>query len=152
MYQLAEGLDFYYRLYDRVFLVGDFNLELTSPPMIEFMGNYNWHCLFRGKTCFKTDKGTCIIDLMLTNCKHSFKFSSAIETGLSDHHLMVYKGGVRFAGGRDMRFLVAGDRYIVKNCPGCRDLIGCPVPGNNKYTSRMPRSVKLLPGRRYSLI
>ena len=53
------------------------------------MDNFNLHCLYTDKTCFKTDRGTCI-DLMLTNCKHSFKFSSAIETGLSDHHLMVY--------------------------------------------------------------
>ena len=64
----------------------------------------------------------------------------------------LYKGGgVRFAGGRHMGFLVADNRYIVRNCPGCRDLIGCPVPGNNKYTSEMPGSVKFLPGRRYSL-
>ena len=27
---------------------------------------------------------------MLTNSKYNFKYSNAIETGLSDHHLMVY--------------------------------------------------------------
>ena len=38
--------------------------------------------------CFK-GKGSCI-DLILTNIKHCFKHSSTFETGLSDHHHLVY--------------------------------------------------------------
>ena len=30
LHQLTEGLDFYYNLYDKIFLVGDFNLEISS--------------------------------------------------------------------------------------------------------------------------
>ena len=39
-------------------------------------------------TCFK-GKGSCI-DLILTNRKYCFKYSSTFETGLSGHHHLVY--------------------------------------------------------------
>ena len=39
-------------------------------------------------TCFK-GKGSCI-DLILTNRKFSFKTSTSCETGLSDHHHLIY--------------------------------------------------------------
>ena len=42
----------------------------------------------KNKTCFK---GTCsCIDLILTNRKYSFKNTSSYETGLSDHHHLIY--------------------------------------------------------------
>ena len=39
-------------------------------------------------TCFK-GTGSCI-DLLLTNQKYSFKNTNAFETGLGDHHLLIY--------------------------------------------------------------
>ena len=44
--------------------------------------------LLKYNTCFKGD-GSCT-DLILTNCKYSFKFSTTFETGLSDHHHFIY--------------------------------------------------------------
>ena len=44
--------------------------------------------LIKTITCFK-GKGSCI-DLILTNRKFSFKFTSTYETGFSDHHHMMY--------------------------------------------------------------
>ena len=40
-------------------------------------------------TCFKGDGGS-YIDLLITNSKFSFMKSNSFETGLSDHHGMIY--------------------------------------------------------------
>ena len=44
--------------------------------------------LIKGPTCFK-GKGS-LIDLILTNRKFSFKNTQSFQTGLNDHHHMVY--------------------------------------------------------------
>ena len=43
----------------------------------------------REKTCWKSPNGTCI-DLVISNQKHSLINTSTLETGLSDHHLLIY--------------------------------------------------------------
>ena len=40
-------------------------------------------------TCFKGDCGLCI-DLLIANSKFSFMKTNSFETGLSDHHHMIY--------------------------------------------------------------
>ena len=40
-------------------------------------------------TCFKGDSGSCI-DLLIANSKFSFTKINSFETGLSDHHHMIY--------------------------------------------------------------
>ena len=40
-------------------------------------------------TCYKNPERPSCIDLILTNCHHSFQNSCVIETGLSDFHKMV---------------------------------------------------------------
>ena len=52
------------------------------------MQSFNLFNLIKANTCFK-GKGT-YIDLILTNKKYSFKHSPTFETGLSDHHHLVY--------------------------------------------------------------
>ena len=44
--------------------------------------------LIKTNTCFN-GKGSSI-DLILTNRQYSFKYTSSYETGLSDHHHMIY--------------------------------------------------------------
>ena len=44
--------------------------------------------LLKTNTCFK-GKAICI-DLILTNMKYCFKYSSTFETGPNDHHHLVY--------------------------------------------------------------
>ena len=56
--------------------------------MREFVELYNLINLIKTITCFK-GKGSCI-DLLLTNQKCSFKNTTVFETGLSDHHLLIY--------------------------------------------------------------
>ena len=68
--------------------LGDFNLEPDSPILISFMQSLKLFNIIKSNTCFKGD-GTCI-DLILSNRKYCFKHSSTFETGLSDHHHLIY--------------------------------------------------------------
>ena len=85
---LSDLLDFYSNEYDNKVVLGDFNLEPSSPGMLSFMNAQNFLSFIKNKTCFK-GTGSCI-DLILTNRKYSFKNTSSYETGLSDHHHLIY--------------------------------------------------------------
>ena len=56
--------------------------------MITFLIEHDLIKLIKNNTCFKAE-GSCI-DLILTNPKFSFKNSTSFETGLSDHHHLIY--------------------------------------------------------------
>ena len=81
-------MDFYSQDYDHKVIFGDFNLEPSNPSIVSFMNNQNLFNLVKSNTCFK-GKGSCI-DLILTNRKYSFKNTCSVETGLSDHHHLIY--------------------------------------------------------------
>ena len=74
--------------YDNTVVFSDFNLELSSPSMLSFMDSQIFVNLIKNKACFK-GTGPCI-DLILTNRKYSFRNTSSYETGLSDHHQLIY--------------------------------------------------------------
>ena len=84
---LSELLDLYSSIYSNKPVFGDFNLQISHPVILSFMNNENFINLVKGNTCFK-GKGSCI-DLILTNRRYSFKHTSFIETGLSDHHHLI---------------------------------------------------------------
>ena len=86
---LNDIVDKYYMSYDRIIILGDFNCEPTEKTMEEFLQNCELKNLIKNKTCFKAKEGTCI-DLILTNCKSSFLKCNTIETGISDHHHLIY--------------------------------------------------------------
>ena len=56
--------------------------------MMTFLNEHDLINLIKNDTCFKGE-GSCI-DLILTNRKFSFKNSTSFETGLSDHHYLIY--------------------------------------------------------------
>ena len=87
--QLSAALDFYYDKYDNVIINGDFNLEPTNPDLTDFMVSHSLYNHMREKTCWKSSAGTCI-DLILSNKKHSLMHTGTVETGLSDHHALIY--------------------------------------------------------------
>ena len=68
--------------------MGDFNLEPSDTTLKHFLDSNGLYNLIKGHTCFK-GKGS-LIDLILTNREFSFKNTQSFETGLSDHHHMVY--------------------------------------------------------------
>ena len=85
---LGDLLDFYSQDYDNKVIFGDFNLEPSNPSIASFMNNQNLFNLVKSNTCFK-GKGSSI-DLILTNRKYSFKNTCSVETGLRDHHHLIY--------------------------------------------------------------
>ena len=85
---LSMIVDHYSSIYDNSIILGDFNMEPNSPILISFMQSLNLFNIIKSNTCFKGN-GTCI-DLILTNRNYCFKHSSTFETGLSDHHHLIY--------------------------------------------------------------
>ena len=85
---LSSIADHYSSIYDNYIFLGDFNMEPNWLALTLLMQSFNLFNLIKTNTCFK-GKGTCI-DLILTNRKYCFKHSSTFETGLSDHHHLVY--------------------------------------------------------------
>ena len=77
---MNDLVDSYSGIYD--------NLEPTNPVMINFMNSQNFTNLIKNNTCFK-GVGSCI-DLILTNRKYCFKNTSSYETGISDHHHLIF--------------------------------------------------------------
>ena len=82
-------IEYYTSEYDNILTLGDFNMETSTNNMVVFMKTHSFKSLFNKPTCYKSKEGRCI-DLLLTNKNRSFKFTNAFETGLSDHHLMIY--------------------------------------------------------------
>ena len=88
IHTLTEIIDHFATKYDNHLIMGDFNMEPNNRMFKDFLDSNNLTNLIKTNTCFK-GKGSSI-DLILTNRKYSFKYTSSYETGLSDHHHMVY--------------------------------------------------------------
>ena len=86
---LSNAIDFYSKSYDNVLILGDFNATPQSPVMCNFLSENILFNHMREKTCFKTALGTCI-DLIISNKKHSLLNTGTVDTGLSDHHYLIY--------------------------------------------------------------
>ena len=85
---ISDMLDYCSNHYEYKVIFGDFNMNLVKPEMNTFLNSENLTNLIRENTCFK-GAGSCI-DLILTNSKYSCQYSSSIETGLSDHHDLIF--------------------------------------------------------------
>ena len=86
--ELNKIIDYFSVSYDNHIIIGHFNLEPSAVLSKHFMNSNALFNAIEVNTCFKS-KGTCI-DLILTNRKYSFKNTNTFETGLSDHHHMIY--------------------------------------------------------------
>ena len=87
--QISKFLDFYSLKYDRIVTMGDFNLEPDDKWLKQLLLDHNLYNLVKERTCYKSLAGSTI-DLILTNKKFSFKYTQTFETGVSDHHRMIY--------------------------------------------------------------
>ena len=88
IHSLTEIIDHFATKYDNHLIMGDFNMEQNNRMFQDFLDSNNLTNLIKTNTCFK-GKGSSI-DLILTNRKYSFKYTSSYETGLSDHHHLIY--------------------------------------------------------------
>jgi len=87
--EITNILDFYSNEYDNLIIMGDFNEEVTQFDMHNFISNFDLVSLLKQPTCYKSNNGRCI-DLILTNKNRSFQKSGSYETGISDHHHLIY--------------------------------------------------------------
>ena len=83
---LSKTIDFYSTKYDRLVIMGDFNLEPSTELIETLCNSYDLYNLVKEHTCFK-GVPKCY-DLILTNCKHNFQNTVALTTGFSDFHKM----------------------------------------------------------------
>ena len=80
--------------YENILFVGDLNIDLDKPNddkkhfLEDLCDVFDLSNLVKDKTCFMSQEGSSI-DIMLTNKPRSFYKTTAIETGLSDHHKLV---------------------------------------------------------------
>ena len=86
---LSYLLDFYASKYSNVLIMGDFNETATSTEISKLISEHSLYSLVSTPTCFKSVGGRCI-DLILTNKKNCFQKSGSVETGVSDHHHLIY--------------------------------------------------------------
>ena len=87
--ELTKIIDYYSSDYENLIIMGDFNEESSQTHMNNFMSNYNLYNLIKRPTCYKSSEGRCI-DLILTNKNRSFLKTNSFETGISDHHHLIY--------------------------------------------------------------
>ena len=85
---LNSFLDVHSTKYEKIFIMGDFNVEIDDPKMQTFCEVYNFKSLIKQPTCYKNPVKPSCIDFMLTNIPCMFQSTCVIETGLSDFHLM----------------------------------------------------------------
>ena len=89
MSALRNSIDFHSSKYEKILILGDFNVEIEEANMKSFCKNYNLKSLLKQPTCYKnSNKPTCIDDLTLTNVPRMLQSTFVLETGLSDFHLM----------------------------------------------------------------
>jgi exonuclease III len=87
--EITNVLDYYSSSYENIIIMGDFNEEITQSHMNNFLSQFSLYSLIKKPTCYKSSDGRCI-DLILTNKNRSFQKSNSFETGISDHHNLIY--------------------------------------------------------------
>ena len=86
---LRNSLDSHSSKYEKVLILDDLNVEIEEANMKSFCENYDLKSLIKQPACYKNlTKPTCI-DLILANVPRVFQSTCALETGLSDFHLMI---------------------------------------------------------------
>ena len=86
--KLTKILDKCRESYDNTVILGDFKMQPTNQMLKNFLDN-SFVNLVKSNTCVKSKPGSCI-DLILTNKPKSFQNSGVMETGISDHHVLIF--------------------------------------------------------------
>ena len=80
-------LDLHSTTYEKVLILGDFNVGIEEHHMKAFCDNFLTG-LIKQPTCYKNPNNPTCIDLILSNTPRSFQSTCVIETRLSDFHFM----------------------------------------------------------------
>ena len=89
MTELTKILDKFKGSYENAVILGDFNMQPTNQILETFLEDNNFVNLIKSNACFKSKPASCI-DLILTNKSKSYQNSGVIETGISDHHALIF--------------------------------------------------------------
>ena len=82
---ITDFLDHYLKTYEDFIVIGDFNESETSPALDSFLDEQKCKNIIKNKSV----KGSCI-DLILTSRPSLHHITNVFETGISDHHLLIY--------------------------------------------------------------
>ena len=85
---LTGIIDFFSSEYDNFIIMGDFNAHPLGSAMKDFIKVNGLINLIKGNNCLR-GQDSCI-DTILTNRRFSFKHPNSYETGISDHHHLIY--------------------------------------------------------------
>ena len=85
---LSTYLNLQSTTYEKILILGDFNVGIEEQHIKAFCDNYNLTSLIKQPTCYKNPNNLTCIDLILYNTLRSFQSTCVIGTGLSDFHLM----------------------------------------------------------------
>ena len=85
---LSTYLDLHSTTYQKMLILGDFNVGIEEQYMKAFCDNYNLTSLIKQPTCYKNPNNLSCIDFILSNTPRSFQSTYVIETAPSDFHLM----------------------------------------------------------------
>ena len=86
---ITSLLDHYLTIYEDFVVMGDFSVNESNPVMETFLNQHNCKNIIKNKTCYKSLEVSCI-DLIITSRPSLHQFSQVFETGVSDHHSMIY--------------------------------------------------------------
>ena len=87
--ELTKILDKCRGFYENTVILGDFNMQPRNQILKTFLEDNSFVNLIKSNTCLKSKPGSCI-DLILTNKPKSFQNSEVMETGVSDHHGLIF--------------------------------------------------------------
>ena len=74
---------------EKFIILGDFKMEVKYKVMKSFLQEHTFYNIMEQNTSFKGDE-VSYINLLITNSKFSFMKANSFETGLSNHHHMIY--------------------------------------------------------------
>ena len=86
---IIDLLDHHLKAYEDLILIGDFNEIETSSVMDSFSEEKTCKNIIKNIPCF-VSQGPCV-DLILTSRPSLHQFTNEFETGISDHHLLIYR-------------------------------------------------------------
>ena len=86
---MSTYLDLHSTTYEKVLILGDFNVGIEEQRMKAFCDKYSLISLIKQPTCYKNLSNLTCIDLILFDTTpKSFQSACDIEPGLSDFDLM----------------------------------------------------------------
>ena len=81
---LSTYLDLHSTTYEKILILGDFNVGIEEQHVKAFCHNYNLTNLIKQPTCYKNPNNPTCIDLILSNTPRSFQSTCVIRFSFND--------------------------------------------------------------------